>query len=524
MESPHNEESPCSSGVAACNLPTLVTTPGADMQNESILTNSTGKYDKYLVIKHQKTGSNLCKESPFKIEKALKSILGENYKCKISPKFRSGLLLVEVDQRDSHDKLLRTKDLCGIPVNVEPHKTLNISKGTIICDSLDQYTNDELKEQLDDQDVIEVYRTKKYEKGKQIDSNLYIVTFAKPTIPNEVKIGFLNIKVRQFIPNPWRCEKCQRFGHKDTYCTHAPVCAKCGKTDPGHGYGDCGDDTCCVNCSGNHPASSKQCPLWQLEKKINQMKHEYNLKYPEAKAQVIYDNPDLVNKIPSLRQSKSKSKTYSSVASSSSAAEKCQNQQQLIFEQLKQQMEQMQKQIQLLTDIVKGLFINPVATATPNVSAPDRPKRTREVSSSSEDETRPRSKISLKSTSSGQEVSNMSAPPPPSDTSIRGAVGGSPSLSSKEVKSAASLPSKQSEATPMDDTPVGGPSPPPRRARDPTGVRGSSGTRDPSGGREPSVDRRPTGGGKEPRAPSSNRGGKNKTPLNRNGPAPTKTK
>ena len=64
------------------------------------------------------------------------------------------------------------------------------------------------------------------------------------------------------------------------------------------------------------------------------MKAECNLKYPEARAQVMYDNPDLVSKIPSL-QTKTKAKTYSSAAGSPNATTKIQNQQQIIFEQQK---------------------------------------------------------------------------------------------------------------------------------------------------------------------------------------------
>ena len=110
----------------------------------------------------------------------------------------------------------------------------------------------------------------------------------------------------------------------------------------------------------------------------------------------------------------------------------------------------------------------------------------------------------------------MSAPPLPSDTSIGGAVGEDSSLPSRGVKSAAPLVSKTGEATPMDDTPAGDPSPPPRRVREPSKVR------DLSAARDPSVDRRPTGGGKEPKSSHPRGGGRDRAPLNRNGPGPIK--
>ena len=41
----------------------------------------------------------------------------------------------------------------------------------------------------------------------------------------------------------------------------------------------------CVNCSGDHPANSKQCPQWEKEKKILKSKCENKLSFPEAHGQ-----------------------------------------------------------------------------------------------------------------------------------------------------------------------------------------------------------------------------------------------
>ena len=40
-----------------------------------------------------------------------------------------------------------------------------------------------------------------------------------------------------------------------------------------------------INCSGNHPANSKQCPEWEKEKKILKIKCENNLSFPDARKQ-----------------------------------------------------------------------------------------------------------------------------------------------------------------------------------------------------------------------------------------------
>ena len=49
--------------------------------------------------------------------------------------------------------------------------------------------------------------------------------------------------------------------------------------------GQCQRPARCVNCSGDHPANSKECPQWEKEKKILKIKCEQNLSFPEARKQ-----------------------------------------------------------------------------------------------------------------------------------------------------------------------------------------------------------------------------------------------
>ena len=46
--------------------------------------------------------------------------------------------------------------------------------------------------------------------------------------------------------------------------------------------GECQRPAKCANCSGDHPANSKQCPTWEKEKKIQKIKYEQNISFPEA--------------------------------------------------------------------------------------------------------------------------------------------------------------------------------------------------------------------------------------------------
>ena len=49
--------------------------------------------------------------------------------------------------------------------------------------------------------------------------------------------------------------------------------------------GQCQRPAKCVNCSGEHPANSQQCPAWEKEKKILKIKCEQNISFPEARKQ-----------------------------------------------------------------------------------------------------------------------------------------------------------------------------------------------------------------------------------------------
>ncbi|GFV25509.1 uncharacterized protein TNCV_1147791 [Trichonephila clavipes] len=118
------------------------------------------------------------------------------------------------------------------------------------------------------------------------DSNIIptkhiILTFNKPKLPTTVKAGYLNCKIRPYIPNPLRCFKCQRFGHSQTACRGQLTCSRCASV--GHASSDCTLEQKCVNCSQPHSADSKLCLKWKIEKEIQTIKTNRNISYIEAR-------------------------------------------------------------------------------------------------------------------------------------------------------------------------------------------------------------------------------------------------
>ena len=90
----------------------------------------------------------------------------------------------------------------------------------------------------------------------EIKTNTLILTFNTPKIPESLKVCYLNIPVSQFVPNPLRCYRCQKFGHVTSKCKHSETCARCSET--GHKDKSCKKAFKCINCGECHAAYNKK--------------------------------------------------------------------------------------------------------------------------------------------------------------------------------------------------------------------------------------------------------------------------
>ena len=104
-----------------------------------------------------------------------------------------------------------------------------------------------------------------------------------------VTLGYVIVRISQFISNPLRCFKCQQFGHGQLSCHNKEICFRCGRE--GHDGKDCTEDPRCKNCQGGHMASSKDCPRWKTEKEIVTLKCTKNISFYEAKALHAQNSP-----------------------------------------------------------------------------------------------------------------------------------------------------------------------------------------------------------------------------------------
>ena len=199
--------------------------------------------------------------------------------------YKAGLLLIEVDCKQYADNLLNTKNFHDIPVDITEHRTLNSSKGVISTAVLDDMSNEEIRDELSDQGVKEVFRFMTKKNGNKIGTRTMILTFDTPKRPDFIYTGYMRLKVKDYIPNPRRCFKCQKFGHTVKFCKNDAICEKCGQS--GHESGDCSNPIQCINCGEAHPASSRDCYQWIIQKEILKCKVENDISYPEAEKRTI---------------------------------------------------------------------------------------------------------------------------------------------------------------------------------------------------------------------------------------------
>lgn len=97
---------------------------------------------------------------------------------------------------------------------------------------------------------------------------------ANRAIRNRLYIAGISVRVSKFysVAPSTQCNRCQAYGHLDSYCRKDPKCRLCGAdhATETHYCSVCKakGKTCahlapkCVNCTGNHQASSKTCEVY----------------------------------------------------------------------------------------------------------------------------------------------------------------------------------------------------------------------------------------------------------------------
>ena len=154
------------------------------------------------------------------------------------------------------------------------------------------YGKDEILEELKKEHptVVDVQKESKFYQGNLEETGKVIITFKGRQRPEKIKFIHMQIDVEDHIPKPKRCTNCQEFRHLKRFCERPPVCCKCAGD---HVTAECKVEGAnkCVNCNGEHWASSWGCPIYRKEEKVEEIRERERLTYRQAAYKASRNTP-----------------------------------------------------------------------------------------------------------------------------------------------------------------------------------------------------------------------------------------
>ena len=155
------------------------------------------------------------------------------------------------------------------------------SKGVCYLEASKSCTEAEILEEL--QQVNETITNVEKLKG-----NTCIITFAT-SIPSFILYFSGRCAVKSYYSSPYRCRKCQAFGHLHSRCKQAARCGNCSQI--GHFAAYCTNAANCRTCRAPHRPDSVRCPRWQQEIRIKKHMATTGVTYTLAKQEVNVSGP-----------------------------------------------------------------------------------------------------------------------------------------------------------------------------------------------------------------------------------------
>lgn len=147
-----------------------------------------------------------------------------------------------------------------------------------------------------------IQKVQRLKKGSQKLPTLHVlITFNSTELPEHIVIGYQQFQVRRYIPNPWQCFKCQRFGHSAADCKAKARCMLCAGQ---HLSNDCPQKEegrvpnavlKCANCQGNHSSNFGGCVQIQKAREVEKIRANNNVTYRDALMISNQSNNSVIN-------------------------------------------------------------------------------------------------------------------------------------------------------------------------------------------------------------------------------------
>ena len=120
---------------------------------------------------------------------------------------------MEVESQKHVENLLKMEKSHSLKCRAYPHAKSNTSNGIVRSKELSLATPETIETTFKEQGIKEYRRVTIRRNDETIQTRIYILTFEKPSIPKEIRIGCTIERVEQYIQAPLRCFKCQKFEH-----------------------------------------------------------------------------------------------------------------------------------------------------------------------------------------------------------------------------------------------------------------------------------------------------------------------
>lgn len=114
----------------------------------------------------------------------------------------------------------------------------------------------------------------------RITTETVVLSF-EHSLPSSTNIGILHFKIKQYIPLPFRCTNCQKFGHGSDQCYRNPSCPRCSGS---HSFENCPNKETikCSNCHGPHSSAWTSCPKYQEIKETIKVSKTTHISFRDA--------------------------------------------------------------------------------------------------------------------------------------------------------------------------------------------------------------------------------------------------
>ena len=165
-------------------------------------------------------------------------------------------------EKDSQSLMITKIDVSNSRIiqQIYPHTELNTSKA--VCYNREFYHTTK--------DTIKFYTIPQVQEVHQIKgaNNITILTFPTPQPPKKIEILGITLSLEPYREKPKQCKKCFSYMHKSTDCRKEPRCNKCSTPSSNHANEECNQNPFCYLCKGNHPPTSRICPVYVSEEEL----------------------------------------------------------------------------------------------------------------------------------------------------------------------------------------------------------------------------------------------------------------